>query len=99
MNGEVGELHPSHCVAMPHVRYTERPLLVVVRKNGIQPPATAESVLATYAGKVPKWWIPDEVVFVDAIPRTATGKMNKLGLRAELKSGKHDAARKPKARL
>ena len=87
------------CVAMPHVRYTERPLLVVVRKDGIQPPATAESVLATYAGKVPKWWIPDEVVFVDAIPRTATGKMNKLGLRAELKSGKHDAARKPKARL
>jgi fatty-acyl-CoA synthase len=70
------------CVAMPHPKWDERPLLVVVRKPG----ATLEAaeLLAFYDGKVAKWWVPDDVLFVDAIPLGATGKMLKNRLREQL---------------
>ena len=42
---------------------------------------TREELLAFYEGKVAKWWIPDDVVFVDELPHTATGKLQKLRLR------------------
>ena len=66
-------------VAARHPKWDERPLLVVTAKPGraIDPAA----LLATYQGKVAKWWIPDEVVVVDDLPHTATGKLNKLALR------------------
>ena len=66
-------------VAAKHPRWDERPLLVVVPKPG-RTIETAD-LLSIYAGKVAKWWIPDEVVVVDELPHTATGKLNKLALR------------------
>jgi fatty-acyl-CoA synthase len=70
------------CVAMPHPKWDERPLLVVVKKPGVE--VTEAELLAFYAGKVAKWWIPDAVQFVEAIPMGATGKMLKNRLRSQL---------------
>ena len=70
-------------VAAKHPRWDERPLLIVVAKPGrsIHP----EDLLATYQGQVAKWWTPDEVVVVDELPHTATGKLNKLALRQQFR--------------
>ncbi len=67
-------------IALPHPRWQERPLLVVVRQAGAT--VTAEDVLAHLAERVAKWWLPDEVVFVEEIPHTGTGKIQKTTLRA-----------------
>ncbi|MCU0967215.1 MAG: 3-(methylthio)propionyl-CoA ligase [Rubrivivax sp.] len=79
--------HPSvamaACIAAKHPKWDERPLLVVMRKPGAE--VTRDELLAFYEGKVAKWWIPDDVVFVDAIPLGATGKMQKNKLREMLK--------------
>ena len=66
-------------VACAHPKWAERPLLVVVRKPGAE--VTREELLAYFQGKVAKWWIPDDVVFVAEIPHTATGKILKTRLR------------------
>jgi fatty-acyl-CoA synthase len=70
------------CIAISHPKWDERPLLVVVKKP--QASVAREELLAFYAGKTAKWWIPDDVVFVDAIPLGATGKMQKNKLREQL---------------
>ncbi|MFD0666943.1 3-(methylthio)propionyl-CoA ligase [Ramlibacter sp. MAHUQ-53] len=67
------------CIAARHPKWDERPLLVVVRKPGMA--VTKEELLAFYEGRIAKWWTPDDVVFVDAIPLGATGKMLKNRLR------------------
>ncbi|WP_027798747.1 3-(methylthio)propionyl-CoA ligase [Paraburkholderia dilworthii] len=67
------------CIACAHPKWTERPLLVVVKRAGLD--VTREELLAFYNGKVARWWIPDDVVFVDELPHTATGKLQKLKLR------------------
>ncbi len=67
------------CIAARHPKWDERPLLVVVPKPGQT--LTKEELLAFYEGKIAKWWTPDDVVFVDAIPLGATGKMLKNRLR------------------
>jgi fatty-acyl-CoA synthase len=74
------------CVAAFHPKWDERPLLVVVKKPGAQ--VTREELLAFYEGRIAKWWTPDDVVFVDAIPLGATGKMQKNKLRELLKDHK-----------
>ncbi len=71
------------CIAVPHAKWDERPLLVVMKKPGTQ--ATASDILAHFDGKIAKWQIPDDVVFVDAIPLGATGKMQKNKLREQFK--------------
>ena len=71
------------CIALPHPKWDERPLLVVVKKPGAE--VTREQLLQFYAGKVAKWQVPDDVVFVDAIPLGATGKMQKNKLREQFK--------------
>ncbi|MBU4611700.1 long-chain-fatty-acid--CoA ligase [Achromobacter sp. GG226] len=73
------------CIAVPHPKWDERPLLVVVKR----PEATVdrEAMLAWFQGKVAKWQEPDDVVFVEAIPLGATGKMLKTSLRETY--GKH----------
>ncbi|GAB3628731.1 long-chain fatty acid--CoA ligase [Pandoraea terrae] len=73
------EVHEAACIAVKHPKWEERPLLVIVRKPGAT--LTREAMLAFFQGRVAKWWIPDDVVFVDEIPHTATGKMLKLKLR------------------
>jgi acyl-CoA synthetase (AMP-forming)/AMP-acid ligase II len=67
-------------IGLPHPKWDERPLLVVVAKSDA--PVSRESVLAHFQGKIAKWWIPDDVVFVNEIPHTATGKISKMALRA-----------------
>jgi acyl-CoA synthetase (AMP-forming)/AMP-acid ligase II len=74
------------CIAAFHPKWDERPLLVVVKKPGAE--LTRDELLAFYDGKIAKWWTPDDVVFVDAIPLGATGKMQKNKLREQLKDHK-----------
>ena len=71
------------CIAAAHPKWDERPLLVVVKKPGAE--VTKEELLAFFEGKIAKWWTPDDVVFVDAIPLGATGKMQKNKLREQFK--------------
>ena len=71
------------CVGMKHPKWDERPIIVVMKKPGAE--VSREDLLAFYEGKIAKWQIPDDVVFVDAIPLGATGKMQKMTLRQQLK--------------
>jgi fatty-acyl-CoA synthase len=66
-------------IGIPHPKWDERPLLIVVRKPGEQ---TAKHEILQYLdGKIAKWWMPDDVIFADEIPHTATGKIQKTTLR------------------
>ncbi len=71
------------CIGMKHPKWDERPIVVVVKKPGAS--VSRDELLAFYEGKTAKWQIPDDVVFVDAIPLGATGKMQKMTLRLQLK--------------
>jgi len=71
------------CVGMKHPKWDERPIVVVVKKPGAE--VSRQELLAFFEGKTAKWQIPDDVVFVDAIPLGATGKMQKTKLRETLK--------------
>lgn len=71
------------CIAAKHPKWDERPLLVVMKKPGAE--LTRDELLAFFEGKIAKWWTPDDVVFVDAIPLGATGKMQKNKLREQFK--------------
>ncbi|MGE3673996.1 MAG: 3-(methylthio)propionyl-CoA ligase [Polyangiaceae bacterium] len=70
-------------IGIAHPKWSERPLLIVVKREGAE--LTKESVLGFLEGKVAKWWMPDDVQFVDAIPHTATGKILKMALREQFK--------------
>ena len=80
-NAAVG--HPdvaeAAVIGVPHPRWGERPLLIIVRKEGRD--AGKEEILDWLKGRVAKWWLPDDVVYVDEIPHTATGKIQKTELR------------------
>ncbi len=67
-------------IGVAHPTWGERPLLVVVATAGAAP--DGDAVLATLGDKLPRWWRPDDVRFVAELPRTAAGKVNKVGLRA-----------------
>jgi 3-(methylthio)propionyl---CoA ligase len=71
------------CIGMKHPKWDERPIVVVVKKPGQE--VTREELLAHYEGRIAKWQIPDDVLFVEAIPMGATGKMQKMTLRQQLK--------------
>jgi len=68
-------------IAVPHPKWTERPLLVVVKASEH---ADKDAILASLEGKVAKWWIPEDVVFIEELPHTATGKISKKDLREQL---------------
>ena len=70
-------------VSVRHPKWDERPLLVVVKKPGAT--VSREELLQFFEGRVAKWWIPDDVVFVDQLPHTATGKLLKTKLREDFK--------------
>ena len=75
------------CIAVPHPKWDERPLLVVMKKPGEQAAkATAADILAHFEGRIAKWQIPDDVVFIDSIPLGATGKIQKNKLREQFKA-------------
>ena len=66
-------------IGIAHPKWDERPLLVVVKKPGAE--VTKDELIRFYEGKIAKWWTPDDVQFVDAIPLGATGKILKTKLR------------------
>lgn len=66
-------------IGIAHPKWTERPLLIIVRKPGSD--ISAENVLAYLDGKIANWWMPEAIEFVDEIPHTATGKIQKMVLR------------------
>ena len=74
------------CIGVAHPKWDERPIIAVVKKPGAE--LSREELLKFYEGKTAKWQIPDDVVFVDAIPIGATGKMLKTRLREQLKDYK-----------
>jgi acyl-CoA synthetase (AMP-forming)/AMP-acid ligase II len=73
-------------IGIRHPKWDERPLLLVVKKKDTQ--VTREELLKFFEGKVAKWWMPDDVVFVEQLPHTATGKLLKTKLREDFKDYK-----------
>ena len=73
-------------IGIAHPKWDERPLVVAVKKPGAT--VTREELLKFYEGKIAKWWTPDDVVFVEQLPHTATGKLLKTRLRQDLKDHK-----------
>jgi fatty-acyl-CoA synthase len=71
-------------IGIHHPKWDERPLLIIHLKP--EQTATPDEILKFMDGKIAKWWMPDDVVFVDAIPHTATGKILKTALRDQFKS-------------
>jgi fatty-acyl-CoA synthase len=70
-------------IGVKHPKWDERPIVVAVKKPGQQ--ISKDELLKFYEGKIAKWWMPDDVVFVAELPHTATGKLSKLTLRQQLK--------------
>ncbi len=68
-------------IGVHHPKWDERPLLLIIRTEGSK--LNRDEILAFYEGKVAKWWVPDDVVFVTELPHTATGKLLKIKLRTE----------------
>ncbi len=70
-------------IGVAHPKWDERPILIVVRKPDTN--VAKEELLQFFQGKIAKWWMPDDVVFVDQLPHTATGKLLKTKLREQFK--------------
>jgi fatty-acyl-CoA synthase len=68
-------------IGVAHEKWDERPLLLVIRKP--ESSLSGDDIKAFLADKIAKWWMPDEVIFVDTLPHTATGKLLKINLRKE----------------
>jgi fatty-acyl-CoA synthase len=77
-------VHEAAVIAAKHPKWDERPLLVVVLKPGME--SSADALRSFFDGRIAKWQIPDDVVFVNEIPHTATGKIQKLKLREQFKA-------------
>ena len=77
-------------IGVKHPKWDERPIVVAVKKQGQE--VTKEELLKFFEGKIAKWWMPDDVVFVKELPHTATGKLSKLTIRGQLKDYKLPAA-------
>ena len=73
-------------IGLPHPKWQERPLLVVVKRAGAD--VDKQSVLDHLSTRIAKWWLPDDVAFVDSLPHTATGKLLKTQLRQQFKDYK-----------
>jgi fatty-acyl-CoA synthase len=85
-NAAVGhpEVAEACVIGVLHEKWDERPLLLVVKTSDGNP--SAEDLLNFLDGKVAKWWLPDDVIFVEDLPHTATGKLLKTNLRDEYKN-------------
>jgi 3-(methylthio)propionyl---CoA ligase len=70
-------------IGVKHPKWDERPIVVAVKKPGQE--VSREELLKFYEGKIAKWWMPEDVVFVAELPHTATGKLSKLTLRQQFK--------------
>ena len=74
------------CIGIAHPRWDERPLLLVVRRPGQE--VNREDLLKFFEGKIAKFWMPDDVAFIEALPTGATGKIQKNKLREQFKEHK-----------
>jgi len=87
-NAAVG--HPSvqeaAVIGVAHSKWQERPLLIVIKKPNQE--VSAQELLTFLSERVARWWLPDDVVFVDELPHTATGKLLKTKLRERFKDFK-----------
>ncbi|MEO8375632.1 MAG: AMP-binding protein, partial [Sphingomonas bacterium] len=83
-------VHEAAAIGVYHPKWDERPILLVVRKPGSS--VSSDEITEHLAKHVAKWWLPDEIVFVDELPHTATGKLLKTELRAQFKDYKLAAA-------
>jgi fatty-acyl-CoA synthase len=77
------DIMEAAAIAMPHPKWTERPMLIVVPRDGCE--LTADDVRGYLDDRIAKWWMPDDIAFVDELPHTATGKVSKLQLRERFK--------------
>ena len=77
-------------IGVAHPKWDERPLLVIVPKAGRRP--SKEEMLAFMTGKIAKWWLPDDVIMIESVPKTSVGKFDKKVLRAQ-----HSAEHTPSA--
>jgi fatty-acyl-CoA synthase len=68
-------------IAAPHEKWLERPLACVAPKPEFKGKLTQDDILEFLRTKVADWWLPDEIIFVDTLPKTSTGKFNKRLLR------------------
>ncbi|MGQ0547001.1 MAG: 3-(methylthio)propionyl-CoA ligase [Betaproteobacteria bacterium] len=75
-------------IGVKHPKWDERPVVVAVKKPGQE--VSKSDLLKFYEGKIAKWWMPDDVLFVPELPHTATGKLSKLTLRQQLKDYRLD---------
>jgi fatty-acyl-CoA synthase len=75
------------CIAIAHPKWDERPLLIIEKSPHVNmsDESLKQNILEFLNGKIAKWWMPDDVVFIQKIPLTATGKMQKLKLREQFK--------------
>jgi fatty-acyl-CoA synthase len=82
-NAAVGhpDIAEAAVIGVPHPKWQERPALIVVRADGGT--VEAEALIDWLSDHVAKWWLPDEVLFVDEIPHTGTGKIDKVRLRQD----------------
>ena len=77
------EVFEAAVIAVPHPKWQERPLACVVVKEGST--VTKEELMAFLEGQVAKWWLPDDIVFLDEIPKTSVGKFLKAKLRENIR--------------
>ncbi len=75
------DVQEAAVIGVVHPKWDERPLLIIIRKEGKDP--SKDDILSFMDGKIAKWWMPDDVAFVDEIPHTATGKIQKTELRKQ----------------
>jgi fatty-acyl-CoA synthase len=75
-------------IGVHHPKWDERPVVVAVKRPGQD--VSREELLRFYEGKIAKWWMPDDVVFVNELPHTATGKLSKLTLRQQFRDFRLD---------
>ena len=87
-NAAVGHPHivEAAVIGVPHPKWDERPLLVVIKRPDAS--LSKDEVIAFLSDKVAKWWLPDDVVFVEELPHTATGKLLKTALRDQFRDYK-----------
>ena len=75
------DISEAAVIGAKHDKWGERPLLIAIKKSNDSP--SAEDILTWFDGKIASWWKPDNVIFVEELPHTATGKVSKLSLRKE----------------
>src|SRR5690625_3721632 len=80
------EIAEAAVIGVPHTKWGERPLLVVVRQPGSS--LNKEGVVDYLRDRIASWWMPDDIVFVDELPHSATGKLQKMTLREQFKDHK-----------